>query len=173
MGRVYSFRDLSEQLAAQQRIEELSLTDALTGLPNRRQLAEHVAKASQRSRRDGSSFALLLIDLDRFRQINDSLGHETGDRVLIDVAQRIKSCMRADDLLARTGGDQFALLVEGADDPGRREHRAARARRGGRALQPGRRAVHADLQHRRRAVPGQRPHAPTSWCAMPKPRCWR
>jgi diguanylate cyclase (GGDEF)-like protein len=115
MGRVYSFRDLSEQMAARQRIEELSLTDALTGLPNRRQLAEHVAKASQRSRREGSSFALLLIDLDRFRQINDSLGHENGDRVLIGVAQRIKSCMRADDLLARTGGDQFALLVEGAE----------------------------------------------------------
>ena len=91
MGRVYSFRDLSEQLAAQHRIEELSLTDALTGLPNRRQLAEHVAQASQRSRQEGGSFALLLIDLDRFRQINDSLGHEIGDRVLIDVAQRIKA----------------------------------------------------------------------------------
>jgi diguanylate cyclase (GGDEF)-like protein len=115
MGRVYSFRDLSEQLAAQHRIEELSLTDVLTGLPNRRQLSEHVARASQRSRQEGGSFALLLIDLDRFRQINDSLGHETGDRVLVDVAQRIKACMRADDLLARTGGDQFALLVEGAD----------------------------------------------------------
>ena len=115
MGRVYSFRDLSEQLAAQQRIEQLSLTDALTGLPNRRQLAEHVAQAGRRSRRDGGSFALLLIDLDRFRHINDSLGHETGDRVLVDVAQRIQACMRADDLLARIGGDQFALLVEGAD----------------------------------------------------------
>ncbi len=115
MGRVYSFRDLSAQLAAQQRIEELSLTDALTGLPNRRQLAEQVAQASQRSRREGDRFALLLIDLDRFRHINDSLGHETGDRVLVDVAQRIKACMRGDDLLARTGGDQFALLVAGAD----------------------------------------------------------
>ena len=115
LGRVYSFRDLSEQLAAQQRIEELSLTDALTGLPNRRQLAEHTARAGQRSRREGGSFALLLIDLDRFRHINDSLGHETGDRVLVDVAQRIRGCMRAGDLLARTGGDQFALLVEGAD----------------------------------------------------------
>ena len=115
MGRVYSFRDLSEQLAAQHRIEELSLTDVLTGLPNRRQLSEHVALASQRLRQEGGSFALLLIDLDRFRQINDSLGHETGDRVLIDIAQRIKACIRAEDLLARTGGDQFVLIVEGAD----------------------------------------------------------
>jgi diguanylate cyclase (GGDEF)-like protein/PAS domain S-box-containing protein len=115
MGRVYSFRDLSEQLAARQRIEELSLTDALTGLPNRRQLCERIAKASLRSRREGGVFALLLIDLDRFRQVNDSLGHDTGDRVLVDVAQRIKSCMRQHDLLARTGGDQFALLVDGAE----------------------------------------------------------
>ncbi len=115
LGRVYSFRDLSEQLAAQQRIEQLELGDALTGLPNRRRLAEQVAQASARSRRDGSCFALLLIDLDRFRHINDSLGHEAGDRVLIDVARRIKACMRAEDVLARIGGDQFALLVEGAD----------------------------------------------------------
>ena len=115
LGRVYSFRDLSDQLAAQHRIAQLELSDALTGLPNRRRLAEQVAQASARARRDGSGFALLLIDLDRFRHINDSLGHEVGDRVLVDVAQRIKPCMRAEDLLARTGGDQFALLVEGAD----------------------------------------------------------
>jgi diguanylate cyclase (GGDEF)-like protein len=115
MGRVYSFRDLSEQLAAQHRIEELAATDVLTGLPNRRQLSEHVARASRASRHDGSGFALLLVDLDRFRHINDSLGHEAGDRVLVDVAQRIRGCMRAGDLLARSGGDQFALLVQGAD----------------------------------------------------------
>ena len=115
VGRVYSFRDLSEQLAAQQRIEELSLTDALTGLPNRRQLAEHVARLSQRARAQARSFALLMVDLDRFRHINDSLGQEVGDRVLVDVARRIRGCLRAGDLLARTGGDQFALLIEDAD----------------------------------------------------------
>jgi len=116
-GRVYSFRDLSEQLAAQHRIEALSLTDTLTGLPNRRALAEHVAQASELARRQGSSFALLLVDLDRFRQINDSLGHEAGDSVLVDAAQRIRACMRGADLLARTGGDQFALIVAEADAP--------------------------------------------------------
>ena len=118
LGRVYSFRDLSEQLAAQHRIEQLELSDVLTGLPNRRRLAEHVAQASARSRREGSSFALLLIDLDRFRHINDSLGHEAGDRVLIDVSRRIKAGMRAEDFLARNSGDQFALLVDGADAAG-------------------------------------------------------
>ena len=149
MGRVYCFRDLSGQLAAQSRIEELSLTDVLTGLPNRRQLGEHVARASARLRSDGRGFALLLVDLDRFRHINDSLGHDTGDQVLIDVAQRMRGCLRSGDVLARIGGDQFALLVDGAD--------ALQAEAGARrvldavaaAVQPGRCAVHADLQHRR------------------------
>ena len=114
-GRVYSFRDLTERIAAEERIEELAVTDTLTGLPNRRQLADRVATAAQRWRRDGPGFALLMVDLDRFRQINDSLGHEVGDRVLLEVAQRIQGCMRANDVLARVGGDQFAVLVHGAD----------------------------------------------------------
>jgi diguanylate cyclase (GGDEF)-like protein len=76
-----------------------------------------VAQASELARRQGGSFALLLVDLDRFRQINDSLGHEAGDSVLIDAAQRIRACMRGADLLARTGGDQFALIVADADAP--------------------------------------------------------
>jgi len=114
-GRVYSFRDLTGQLAAAQRIEQLSVTDALTGLPNRAQLADAVTSASVRSRLDGGGFGLLVIDLDRFRKINDSLGHDTGDHVLLDVAQRIQGCMRQDDVLARIGGDQFAVLVHHAD----------------------------------------------------------
>ncbi|MFO1273004.1 MAG: EAL domain-containing protein [Rubrivivax sp.] len=114
-GRVYSFRDLTEQLAADRRIETLSLTDPLTGLPNRRQLAEKVAAAAQVSRRRGSPFALLVVDLDRFRQINDSLGHDVGDRLLVELASRIAACLRADDMLSRIGGDQFALLVHDAD----------------------------------------------------------
>ena len=114
-GRVWSFRDLTERLAAEERIEALALHDALTGLPNRRALGEHVATATASARREGGSYALLLVDLDRFRQINDSLGHDVGDRVLQTVAQRIQSCLRGDDLLARLGGDQFAVLVQPAD----------------------------------------------------------
>jgi diguanylate cyclase (GGDEF)-like protein/PAS domain S-box-containing protein len=114
-GRVYSFRDLTRQLAADQRIEELATTDGLTGLPNRRRLAERVLEAAAHSRRAGEGFALLLVDLDRFRQVNDSLGHEVGDEVLRTVASRIQSCLRAGDEIARVGGDQFAMLVPGAD----------------------------------------------------------
>ena len=114
-GRVYSFRDLTDSLAADQRMASLAGTDALTGLPNRRRLSDSVAAVAARSRRSGAGFALLLVDLDRFRHINDSLGHDTGDRVLVDVARRIQGCMRPDDQLARIGGDQFAMLVENAD----------------------------------------------------------
>jgi diguanylate cyclase (GGDEF)-like protein/PAS domain S-box-containing protein len=119
-GRVWSYRDLSEKLAAEQRIEALEHCDALTGLPNRRHFGERVEaalQAAQARRRAGESMALLVIDLDRFGQINDSLGQEVGDRVLQDAARRIAGCLRDDDVLARIGGDQFALLLQPADGP--------------------------------------------------------
>ncbi len=114
-GRVWSFRDLSERIAAEQRIEALTLQDALCGLPNRRRLAECVTQALTDARRDGTGFALLFIDLDRFREINDSLGQEVGDRVLQSAAVRIQASLRGDDVLARLGGDQFVALVHLAD----------------------------------------------------------
>jgi diguanylate cyclase (GGDEF)-like protein/PAS domain S-box-containing protein len=114
-GRVWSFRDLTERIHAEEKIEEMALHDALTGLANRRGLGERIAAATTAARRDGGSYTLLLIDLDRFRQINDSLGHDVGDRVLQTVAERIGGCLRSEDLLARLGGDQFAVLVQPAD----------------------------------------------------------
>ena len=114
-GRVFAFRDLTELLSSESRIAEVAGTDALTALPNRRLLSEHVAQAAANARRSKRGFALLVIDLDHFRHVNDTLGCETGDRLLVDVSQRIRGCMRSDDTLARLGGDQFALLVEGAD----------------------------------------------------------
>ncbi len=116
VGRVYSFRDLTRQLAADQRIAELTHTDALTGLPNRRRLAQRIDEAAAHSRRTGDTFALLLVDLDRFRQINDSLGHDVGDQVLCDVARRLQGCLRGGDDVARMGSDQFAMLAHGVDE---------------------------------------------------------
>jgi diguanylate cyclase (GGDEF)-like protein/PAS domain S-box-containing protein len=115
IGRVYSFRDLSEKLAANQRIEELAHSDMLTGLPNRRALAERLDYAQAIARRDGQSFALLDVNLDRFKQINGTLGHSYGDRVLKEVALRLKDCLREVDTVARLGGDDFALLIHQAD----------------------------------------------------------
>ena len=109
-------RDLTLQHQAQQRIEELAFTDALTGLPNRLCLSAHVEQALARAAQTPEVFAILFIDLDRFKIINDSLGHQFGDRVLQLVAERLQGCLRAADMLCRLGGDEFVLYLEGCDE---------------------------------------------------------
>ena len=117
-GRVWAFRDLTELIDAGRRIEILSTTDTLTGLFNRHQITQSLEAAMGQARRTGTSLALLVLDLDRFKQVNDSLGHAVGDRVLQDAAARLKTGLRQGDLVARLGGDQFALLVHEADARG-------------------------------------------------------
>ena len=112
------FKDLTETVAAQKRIEELAFTDALTGLPNRVMLAERVEFAIAMSQRHHAPFAMLFLDLDRFKQINDSLGHVFGDRVLVEVAERLKTCVRQVDTVARIGGDEFVMLLNQTDARG-------------------------------------------------------
>ncbi|MFG6485056.1 putative bifunctional diguanylate cyclase/phosphodiesterase [Roseateles sp. BYS78W] len=116
IGRVFSFRDLSEKLAAHQRIEELGRSDVLTGAPNRRALADRIVQqmAAGTAGEPAPVFALLHLDLDRFKQINDTLGHSYGDRVLREVVERLRGAVGPNDTLARLGGDEFALLVDGA-----------------------------------------------------------
>jgi len=114
-GRVWAFRDLTERIAAEQRIESLERADALTALPNRRCFGEQVEAAVHTLGRNGATFALMVVDLDRFRHVNDSLGHDVGDRVLQDIAARLGGCLRDGDVLARVGGDQFAVLLAPAD----------------------------------------------------------
>ena len=115
VGRVYSFRDLTERLDAQKRIETLAYTDVLTGLPNRLLLGQRVAVALRTAQRNGSTFALLYVDLDRFKNINDSLGHAFGDRVLVEAAARIQQTLREVDTLCRVGGDEFIAFCQEAD----------------------------------------------------------
>ena len=118
IGRVYSFRDITEKLAANQRIDVLSHTDALTGLPNRARLTDRIDLALAMAQREGTPFALLCLNLDRFKHINDTLGRALGDQVLLEVAERIKACLRQVDTVARLGSDEFALLVQQADASG-------------------------------------------------------
>jgi diguanylate cyclase (GGDEF)-like protein/PAS domain S-box-containing protein len=118
IGRVYSFRDITERVQASERIERLAHTDALTGLPNRRLLADRIERAVALAQREGVAFALLLLNLDRFKHINETLGHEFGDRVLVEVAERIKTGVRQVDTVARLAGDEFVLLVQRSDTAG-------------------------------------------------------
>ena len=118
IGRVYSFRDISERIEANRRIDQLSHSDALTGLPNRRALLDRVDYALALSQRDGTPFALLVLNLDRFKHINDTLGRSLGDRVLTDVADRLLTTMRQIDTVCRIGADEFVLLIHQADTAG-------------------------------------------------------
>ena len=114
-GRVFSYRDLTERLEAQKRIETLAYTDALTGLPNRLMLTQRVNTALKTIRRTGGTFSILFIDLDRFKNINDSMGQAFGNRVLIEAAQRILQGLREVDILSRVGGDEFVAFLQESD----------------------------------------------------------
>lgn len=106
-----SFSDISERKEAEQRIEHLAHTDALTSLPNRHTLVERLSQALEQAKRSADSLAVLFIDLDRFKTINDSLGHHIGDLLLIDVAVRLKKSVRSADIVARFGGDEFVVIL--------------------------------------------------------------
>ncbi|MES2107081.1 MAG: EAL domain-containing protein [Pseudomonadota bacterium] len=112
------FKDRTETHTAKQKIEELAFSDTLTGLPNRLLLTERIKQSIGVAGRGNSTFALLFIDLDHFKQINDSLGHPFGDRVLIEVTDRLKKCIRQVDTASRLGGDEFVLLLHQADASG-------------------------------------------------------
>ena len=112
------FRDLTDELEAQQRIEELAYSDALTGLPNRLLLTQRVEFALRLAERNSGRCGVFFLDLDRFKNLNDSMGHTFGDCVLIDVAQRLKACLRDADTLCRLGGDEFVIFVQDIDAHG-------------------------------------------------------
>ena len=113
---VYIYSDMSERHAAQQRIEFLAHHDPLTGLPNRLLLRDRMEQAKALASRMRSRVALMFLDLDRFKTINDSLGHPVGDALLKEVVERLKSCVRESDTISRQGGDEFIILLNDVRD---------------------------------------------------------
>jgi diguanylate cyclase (GGDEF)-like protein/PAS domain S-box-containing protein len=111
------FYDLTERKALEKRLEHQAFHDPLTDLPNRRLFMDRLGQALRRTMRRHKRVAVLFMDLDGFKVVNDSLGHEVGDLLLTVVAQRLRRCLRPEDTLARFGGDEFVVLIEALDDP--------------------------------------------------------
>lgn len=103
--------DITEETHAQAHIHYLSQHDPLTGLPNRSRLQEHLTAKLHALNGANAKLTLLYIDLDRFKPVNDTMGHAAGDEVLVRVAERLRQCIRADDLVARIGGDEFVMVI--------------------------------------------------------------
>ncbi|MCC5653313.1 EAL domain-containing protein [Nostoc sp. XA013] len=105
-------QDIKERHSAQARLVNIAFHDTLTGLPNRMQFMERLKQTAERAKSYGNLFAVLFLDLDRFKVVNDSLGHTIGDQLLVALAHRLQTGLRSGDILARLGGDEFAILLE-------------------------------------------------------------
>jgi diguanylate cyclase (GGDEF)-like protein len=105
-------RRLVEATRAEHHVRHLAYSDSLTGLPNRTLFNDHLNRCIERAGPTGQSLALLYLDLDRFKFVNDSLGHETGDKLLKALSERIRGCVRGSDCVARLGGDEFAIVID-------------------------------------------------------------
>jgi diguanylate cyclase (GGDEF)-like protein/PAS domain S-box-containing protein len=116
LGRVWFFRDITEKKRAAEKIAMLARTDSLTGLANRAAFLDRLNLEFARAKRGAGQFAVHYIDLDHFKDINDTLGHPMGDKLLQAVAERLKTCLRETDMVARFGGDEFAVLQDDVSD---------------------------------------------------------
>lgn len=105
-------REVTDVVEAERALERAALQDPLTGLPNRMKLLERIGSAIERGARTGAAAAVLFCDLDGFKRINDTGGHAAGDAVLVEVARRLRSVLRAEDSIARVGGDEFVLVLD-------------------------------------------------------------
>jgi diguanylate cyclase (GGDEF)-like protein/PAS domain S-box-containing protein len=116
LGAVIAMHDITDRRAAEAALHRQALHDPLTDLPNRALLRDRLEHAIARQVRQPEPLALLLLDLDGFKLVNDSLGHQAGDQVLIMLANRLRSCLRPDDTIARLGGDEFAVVLENTSE---------------------------------------------------------
>jgi diguanylate cyclase (GGDEF)-like protein/PAS domain S-box-containing protein len=110
-GSIWVYSNVTERKKREEQVRDLAHHDALTGLPNRRLLDDRIAQAFAAARRSRERVALMLLDLDRFKPVNDTYGHEAGDSVLKTVAARLKGCVRESDTVARVGGDEFVVML--------------------------------------------------------------
>lgn len=117
-GLVLTTRDVTHRVALEEQLVHRAFHDELTGLANRALFANRVEQALLRASRDATRTAVLFLDLDDFKEINDSMGHAAGDALLMQAAERLRACLRAGDTAARLGGDEFAVLLEGCSDGG-------------------------------------------------------
>ena len=115
---IFQIQDITERKRAEQQVRHAAFHDALTNLPNRAMLADRLSLDLARAKRNQNyHFAVLFLDLDRFKIVNDSLGHTMGDQLLVELSQRLESCLRKNDTAARLGGDEFALILDDIKDP--------------------------------------------------------
>ena len=114
---VINAQDVSALKASEERVRHMALHDSLTGLPNRQLFADRLEQALRRARRNSTGVGLVYVDLDRFKELNDTYGHAHGDRVLVETALRLKACVRGSDTVARLGGDEFVLLLPDVAGP--------------------------------------------------------
>jgi two-component system CheB/CheR fusion protein len=139
------YTDIAPMKEAERRLQNLAYQDALTGLPNRVLVMERLRHAIDRAKRERGRVVLLFLDLDRFKLVNDTLGHDLGDQLLCQVAVRVQGALRQMDTVGRLGGDEFLVVIEDLEDPGEVHHVATRLLKliaqpcqlGGREIHPG------------------------------------
>ena len=111
-GTIWLFEDVTKQRENDEKLRKLASLDALTGLPNRAVFHDRLSQAIRKAHRNSGRLAIFFLDLDHFKHINDSLGHNAGDELLCKVADRLRTCIRDDDTVARLGGDEFTIILE-------------------------------------------------------------